>query len=219
MGDEIAGHTIHHPNLAENPAQAAGEIRGIYEMLEAEGIPRNKLAGFRHPFLSLSKTTYDALFVEAGAAYDSSITLNPLTQGYWPFTLDNGMPFSPQPCFIECAELQAARYPGKWVMPIYQILDADTNLLYTTMDPILNAPADYVRVCVALRLLYLTSSLKALANLKHSFRLHRRTKLPFGLHQHSTSYIANTPANNAARIKLLQDFIEWTLATYEDVWV
>jgi hypothetical protein len=85
---------------------------------------------------------------------------------------------------------------------MYNKLD-ENDVLYATMDPILNAPADYV---------------EALANFKHSFLLHRRTKLPFSLYQHSSTYIANTPENNVLRAKLLKDFIEWTMAEFTDVW-
>jgi hypothetical protein len=140
----------------------------------SEGIPKNKVTGFRHPFLAHSKASYDAVFA-SGAEYESSGTLDPNTNGYWPFTLDNGMPFSPQPCTIGCAEIASTSYPGnfpdftpsgKWLIPMYQILD-ENNVLYSTMDPILTVAADYE---------------EAMKNYKHSFMLHRKTKLPFSLY-------------------------------------
>jgi hypothetical protein len=76
----------------------------------SEGIPKNEVTGFRHPFLVHSKASYDAVFA-SGAEYESSGTLDPNTNGYWPFTLDNGMPFSPQPCTIGCAEIASTSYP------------------------------------------------------------------------------------------------------------
>jgi hypothetical protein len=119
---------LNHLDVTLASTNARKEIKGSFDILVAEGIPSNKI-GFRHPFLSLSKSSYDDTLA-SGADYESSITLNPLTQGYWPFTLDNGMPFSPQPCTIGCDEIAATSYSS--IFPMYQMLD-ENNDLYSTM--------------------------------------------------------------------------------------
>jgi hypothetical protein len=57
----------------------------------------------------------------------------------------------------------------------------------------------------------------ALSYLKHSFSVHRLTKLPFGLYQHPSQYIINSVTDQEARQKLMVDFVKWTL-TFPDVW-
>lgn len=72
------------------------------------------------------------------------------------------------------------------------------------MDPTLNSASDFQ---------------VAMTNLKHSFRLHRQKgKLPFGFYQHQAQYISNTPESNELRLRLLKEFIEWTLTEFDDVW-
>lgn len=201
-GNEIAVHTVNHPDLALNSGSAAAEIGGSVTIINNNGIPKNKITGFRHPFLSFSKATFDAVFA-SGITYESSVTLDPITQGYWPFTLDYGMPFDPQPC-TGCPPGPQFTYPGKWLVPMYNLVDP-SNVLYASMDPPITpqlGPSSYDT---------------ALANLKYSFQQHYAKKLPFGFYQHSAQYIVQTPDNNALRAKLMKDFISWTLTTYKDV--
>jgi hypothetical protein len=48
-GSEIAAHTINHVDLSLSTTNAAAEIKGSFDILVAEGIPKNKVIGFRHP--------------------------------------------------------------------------------------------------------------------------------------------------------------------------
>ena len=68
-------------------AAVTAEIDGCRKAITAfSGVPSSKLTGFRHPFLSFSPTSFQAI-QQAGFEYDSSIVLDPNTQAYWPHTL------------------------------------------------------------------------------------------------------------------------------------
>ncbi|KAJ3038303.1 hypothetical protein HDV00_000814 [Rhizophlyctis rosea] len=206
LNSEIAAHTINHPDLRNLTAdQVAAEVQGSLKALTAfSGVPKSQLIGFRHPFLSFSATTFNAV-KQAGFTYESSITLDPTTQGYWPHTLDYGMPYSPQPC-EDCGSGANFKYPGLWEIPMYALLNTQGGV-WASMDPIINPQLnDYDT---------------ALNNLKYTFQVHYDKRLPFGLYQHLAQYVAwnaQYPNDEKAKQKLLLDFITWTQTQFKDVW-
>jgi peptidoglycan/xylan/chitin deacetylase (PgdA/CDA1 family) len=110
LGHEIALHTMTHQDLAKM-GDPTPEIMGSFKALNAfAGVPKSQLRGFRAPFLSFTPKVFEVLRAN-GLQYDSSITLNPVTQGFWPFTLDAGFPVYPQPC-VTCPAGPTMTYPG-----------------------------------------------------------------------------------------------------------
>ncbi|KAI8621404.1 hypothetical protein BC830DRAFT_1094357 [Chytriomyces sp. MP71] len=112
-GNEIAVHTVDHIDLASNPVNATSQINSSYVATHMiAGIPQPSLIGFRHPFLSYSKATFDAIYsLKTRIRYDSSVTVNPVKNPYWPHTLDNGVPYG----FLNCASCPPGSsfiYPG-----------------------------------------------------------------------------------------------------------
>lgn len=159
------------------------EIVGSVQAITAfGGVPKNELAGFRHPFLSFNKDTFDIVF-KAGFKYDSSVTLDPITQPFWPHTLDAGFPYQPQPC-VNCPPGSSMKYAKMWEIPMYNLLTNDSKL-WTSMDPIITPQLnDYDQ---------------ALNNLKHTFTIHYKSKLPFGLYQHLAQLVAWVSYRNASQ--------------------
>ncbi|KAI8822156.1 uncharacterized protein EV422DRAFT_525897 [Fimicolochytrium jonesii] len=202
---EIAVHTINHPDLAlSRPAAREQEIVGSFQVLNNwAGIPKKDLQGFRHPFLSFNKDTFD-IVAKAGFKYESSVTLDPILQPYWPHTLDYGFAYYPQPC-LNCTSGPSMRYPGLWEIPMYNLITNSTPpALWTSMDPIISPQLNDYDI--------------AMANLKASFDLHYKTKLPFGLYQHLAQLVAWGPDVQVKKIQWLKDFVQWAQTNYKDVW-
>ncbi|KAJ3041107.1 hypothetical protein HK097_002377, partial [Rhizophlyctis rosea] len=197
LGSEVACHTINHFDLRNMSAAAVtAEIDGCRKAINAfSGVPASKLTGFRHPFLSFSPTSMEAV-QKAGFEYDSSIVLDPNTQAFWPHTLDYGMPYNPQPC-TNCPPGPQWKLPGLWEIPMYALLDKDGKV-WASMDPIINPQLnDYD---------------KALDNLKKTFDVHYEKKLPMGLYQHISQLVAWVAFGDDKRKKqdLLTAFFAYT---------
>jgi peptidoglycan/xylan/chitin deacetylase (PgdA/CDA1 family) len=78
-----------HPDLTTNSsAEVLREIQGNHKaMHELAGMPPQDLLGFRHPFLSFNERTFKSIHDTKSFRYESSLTVNPVTQGFWPFTM------------------------------------------------------------------------------------------------------------------------------------
>ncbi|KAJ3279658.1 hypothetical protein HK104_001263 [Borealophlyctis nickersoniae] len=201
LGNEIAVHTINHPDMA-NVTNPDAEIQGSLAAINAfGGVPKSKLTGFRFPFLSFKQSSF-ASVAKAGFQYESSVVLDPATQGYWPHTLDYGMPYSPQPC-TSCPPGPQMVFKGLWEIPLYALL-TNQSQVWSSMDPIINPQLNDYDV--------------ALNYLKFTFQLHYKTKLPFGIYQHLAQYIAWGPDVQQKKIALLTEFITWTQNSFKDVW-
>ena len=87
-GFEIAAHTMNHVSVP--PFE---ESIGSYQALHAfSGIPTDHLKGFRTPFLNYSTQSFKTIHDSRFFLYDSSVGHHPLNQGFWPYTLDYGLP-------------------------------------------------------------------------------------------------------------------------------
>ncbi|KAJ3215847.1 hypothetical protein HDU67_010267 [Dinochytrium kinnereticum] len=221
-GNEIASHTVSHIDLANlTNTDERRVLAEIYENWSAinslSGVPANELNGFRHPFLAYNRKTYDAIYeLRRYIKYESSVVLNPVTQGWWPHTLDYGMPYNPPNC-INCEEGSRWVYPGMWVIPMYALM-TNTNppAIWSSMD----FPIDPARNA---------SYEEAVQNLQASFRLHYDKRLPFGLYQHvaqnlfgglfSNALCIHRPADVQARkLQIMLDFVRWTQTEFQNVW-
>lgn len=199
LGNEIASHTVNHLNLTtvKDPTNEINATLTI--MSKFGGVPKSKIRGFRSPYLSFNKLTFDTIS-KLKFLYDSSVTLDPNTQPFWPHTLDYGMPYDAQPCST-CAGASMV-YPGLWEIPMYYMVGADSKTVWTSMDP----PAPYQ-----------TSYTDSLNLLKLNFKLHYAKKLPFGLYTHLSTFVASGPID-PAHIAMFSDFYKWILLNYPDVW-
>ncbi|KAJ3111123.1 hypothetical protein HDU96_005971 [Phlyctochytrium bullatum] len=210
-GNEIAGHTVSHLDLANlsstNERRVLAEIYSNWDAINVlSGVPASELVGFRHPFLAYNKKTYDIIYqLKDYIKYESSIALNPIDQGYWPHTLDYGMPYNPPNCVGTCEEGSRWIYPGLWVIPMYTLMTNTTPpALWASMDITIDPSKP-------------TTYEEALGNLRASFLLHYEKRLPFGLYQHVAQYIAWPKDVQERKTQVMLDFIRWT-QTFPNVW-
>ncbi|CAO3573999.1 unnamed protein product [Mortierella alpina] len=134
-GNEVADHTMTH--VGTPPLE---EIVGNRQAINAfAGIPFNKLAGFRAPFLNYSEATFQILGQEK-FLYDSSTNAVP-TDAYWPYTLDHGLA---NDCWNKICE-KPITVPGMWEIPMHAIMDGNTTTAIAhAMDVHLDGTAEAV---------------------------------------------------------------------------
>jgi hypothetical protein len=98
------------------------EINGNLAALNAfSGIPLSEIAGFRSPYLNYSSSTFTKL-KNAQFTYDSSVSAatkanDPMTDAYWPYTLDNGLA---NDCLngVDGICKGEPKIPGMWEIPM-----------------------------------------------------------------------------------------------------
>eukprot|EP00833_Pecoramyces_ruminatium_P018830 jgi/Orpsp1_1/1192862/evm.model.d7180000096375.1 len=103
--DEISVHTYDKFSNGNIPR----DIQSIKVALNnLSNIPNKELKGFRSPQQLISKNIFSNL-VDLNVVYDSSLELS-LNNGYWPFTLDYGIPF------LNNTNIQD-QFSGLWEIP------------------------------------------------------------------------------------------------------
>lgn len=141
---EIAIHTVNHAQLDPGMLGMEQEIMGARDDLVQCGIPKEKMVGFRAPYL-VHNPEVRSILKKNGMLYDSSIidfissqspTTRSIGQRLWPYTMDNGIA-------QECSYTPAGqcdlseKYPGMWEVPLWPLLmgpvDTDNNAY--SMDP------------------------------------------------------------------------------------
>ncbi|KAF9567880.1 hypothetical protein EC968_003150 [Mortierella alpina] len=184
-GNEVADHTMTH--VGSPPLE---EIAGNRKAINAfSGIPFNKIAGFRAPFLNYSETTFQLLGQEK-FLYDSSTNAVP-TDAFWPYTLDHGLA---NDCWNKICE-KPISIPGLWEIPMHAIMDGDSNIAIAhAMDVHLDNPN---RVVVAE---WLT---------KNFDRHYNNERAPFGIYLH--------PVHVGDAASLYHEFFNYA-AKHPDVW-
>ncbi|KAG2227562.1 hypothetical protein INT45_002247 [Circinella minor] len=95
------------------------------------GIPKNKIQGFRAPFLNFTSQTLDIL-KKQNFIYDSSSTSASIIPDhvYWPYTLDHGMANNHY-CSSGSTTgelLCDIKIPGLWEIPMHTVLDKTTGI-------------------------------------------------------------------------------------------
>lgn len=187
QGHEIATHTTNHVGTPSRE-----EISGVYTMLNSfAGVPRDKLKGFRTPFLKYNTASFANLYSSGNFLYDSSIQHDPIRSGVWPYTLD----FGP---VVACATGECNgdfKFPGLWEVPMYTLLNPD-NSENSPMDP---NPVGLINDEQTFELL------------KSNFlRNYNGNRIPMGIYLHAVQMKSDA----------IRDFIAWTRTTYPDVyWV
>ena len=162
--------------------------------LRFANVPLNDIIGFRAPFLMIAENMYKALH-ENKFTYDLSWPTGQFTNPpMYPYTLDYK---SIQDCPVgECPKMA---YPGLWVIPNIDLMNADGTVCGSMMDscaPLANASA-WVEI------------------LKRNFHTHYDSnRAPFGMHMHSAWFGQKSPDHMDA----LKKFLDY-LADMEDVWI
>jgi peptidoglycan/xylan/chitin deacetylase (PgdA/CDA1 family) len=229
-GHEVANHTQNHqPGGKFTAAEWSREMDACDEAFAAGGIPRDRITGFRTPFLGYNAATFAAL-AATGRRYDSSIEegrdeQQDGTNFLWPYTLDTGSPGNSQE-FTADSGRRVGDHPGLWEIPIHMFMvPADADCGRYGVAPGLRAriganlkvaygggsgePADRItgldwNVFEAAK----CTGPEFLAILKHTLDLRLAgNRAPFMVGGHTALY----PANNPARRKALEDFVAYAL--------
>ncbi|KAJ3069113.1 hypothetical protein HDU98_007813 [Podochytrium sp. JEL0797] len=186
-GHEIADHTFSHPQWAQDPEIAAMISAATTYM----GIPKNKIKGFRAPFL---ESTYTQLAsAKANGLLWHSSTENRVEVTPWPYTLDHGIAYN---CYtgINCT-VPSPPIPGLWDLPMGEIYANSSETTTMSMDPWFGSIAD------------------TLAGLQYTFSVHHNNfKTPMGLWYHTWNSFGGDKAT------AVNQFISWTRVNYPDVW-
>ena len=140
LGHEIGVHTFSHPHGIERDGALVStkldykahqeEIQDCVQELEALGIERENIQGYRQPFLQYTMHSLAAVALE-GLSYDCSIEEGVAfgedgRNFYWPYTLDTGSPgnryFFPKGHVQHILPIQ-----GLWEIPVYQLMLPDMD--------------------------------------------------------------------------------------------
>jgi peptidoglycan/xylan/chitin deacetylase (PgdA/CDA1 family) len=196
-GDEIALHTVHHPHLPKmHGSKLYHEIFDVRDWLVAEtGIPREKMIGFRAPYLDTNTEVRKTLFDGTDIQWESTYNVDPKSPWFhnnskvWPFTMDSGT-------VLKSKIIDHESYPGRWEVPLIAVTDGTNDY---SMDP-----------GVALRGAALKpgDTMKMLHNTLDESRNGNRA--PMGIYFH-TPWLA-TPGY----VNVLNDFIDYAIK-YDDV--
>ncbi|MEX0323280.1 MAG: polysaccharide deacetylase family protein [Puniceicoccaceae bacterium] len=125
-GHEIGNHTLNHPggeNFSAEEWQA--EIKLCTAAFVNAGIPEHAITGFRAPFIAYNAATFAALDA-LDYHYDSSIEEGfeqemDGSNGYWPYTMDNGSPGNVIAVEQENREA-VGRHKGLWQLPVHALI-------------------------------------------------------------------------------------------------
>jgi hypothetical protein len=121
--DEISIHTYDKYSNGNVPR----DIQSLKLALNnLSNVPNQELKGFRSPQQILSKNIFSNL-LDLNVVYDSSLELS-LDNGYWPFTLDYGIPF------LNNTNLQGQSFSGLWEIPILSIPNAKSQKMSGTKN-------------------------------------------------------------------------------------
>jgi peptidoglycan/xylan/chitin deacetylase (PgdA/CDA1 family) len=118
-GHEIGNHTATHNTWSDSGAACwRREITECWEALAKRGITRDKVVGFRTPFLKYNSYSF-AEVDSLKFLYDCSIETGwaPAEKGmtfFWPYTLDNGVP---APDAVK--GITVGKHPRLWEAPVY----------------------------------------------------------------------------------------------------
>jgi len=112
--DEISIHTYDTFALGNVPRDIQSLKSAINKL---SNIPNKELKGFRSPQQILHKNIFSNL-LDLNVVYDSSLELS-LKNGYWPFTLDYGIPF------LNKSDLLGESFLGLWEIPLLSIPEAE----------------------------------------------------------------------------------------------
>jgi len=121
--DEISIHTYDKLSNGNVPR----DIQALKVALNnLSNVPNKELKGFRSPQQTINKNIFSNL-IDLNVIYDSSLELS-LNNGYWPFTLDYGIPF------LNNTNLQGQSFSGLWEIPLLNIPNAITQKMTGTKN-------------------------------------------------------------------------------------
>ena len=167
-------------------------------------VPNCTIQGSRAPYLQPNDAYYSTL-QNLGIKFDSSMTQSDINEkkGYWPFTLDYGVPDSSMCNYFGFCPTKA--FPGLWEVPMTEF---DYNNKGNCMDPVFDNFDQY------------------LALLKQNFLdTYTSNKAPRGFYWHWRYFSTDdnfgnfNPSNpiNSTRVKLFTDFYTWLVTSFPDI--
>jgi peptidoglycan/xylan/chitin deacetylase (PgdA/CDA1 family) len=215
-GHETGNHTdTHADTLQQNPDKAVWtkEMVTCNDYLVGLGIPRDRIVGFRTPFLQQSEATFQAI-VEQKFRYDCSIEHYYGTAGFvWPYTLDTGKaPMNTYQGFPR------GSYPGLWEMPVSEFMIATTG--YTSVTGL-----DFnMWISKRMSRKEVVDTLKANLEIRMKGGNAPANRAPFFIGAHTDLYSNNNADANAAaaasvadRRAAIEEFITYALAYHPAV--
>ena len=215
-GHETGNHTdTHADTLQQNPDKAVWtkEMVTCNDYLVGLGIPRDRIVGFRTPFLQQSEATFQAI-VEQKFRYDCSIEHYYGTAGFvWPYTLDTGK--APMNTYLSFPH---GSYAGLWEMPVSEFMIATTG--YTSVTGL-----DFnMWISKRMSRKEVVDTLKANLEIRMKGGNAPANRAPFFIGGHTDLYSNNNADANAAaaasvadRRAAIEEFITYALAYHPAV--
>jgi hypothetical protein len=215
-GHEAGNHTDSHADtLQQNPNKDVWtkEIVTCNDYLVGLGVPRERIVGFRTPFLQHSEATFQAV-VEQKFRYDCSIEHFYGQTGFvWPYTLDDGKTMA-----NTYLGFPQGKYPGLWELPVNEL--QTSNMGFGSVTGL-----DY-NMWISKRM----SRQQVVETLKTNLEIRMKggnapaNRSPMLVGAHTDLYandnpdaMAGNPASIADRRAAIEEFITWALAYHPDV--
>jgi hypothetical protein len=215
-GHEAGNHTdTHAETLQQNPNKDVWtkEIVTCNDYLVALGVPRDRIVGFRTPFLQHSEATFQAV-VEQKFRYDCSIEHYYGATGFvWPYTLDSGK--TPDNTYLG---FPRGAYPGLWELPVNELMTSNTG--YGSVTGL-----DYnMWISKRMSRQQVVETLKANLEIRMKGGNAPANRAPLLVGAHTDLYsnenpaaMAGSPASIADRRAAIEEFVTWALAYHPDV--
>lgn len=203
QGHEVATHTMTHKypikywkNL--NYTEYEKEVKSAAEKLSTLSyIPKNKMKGFRVPFLEVGGDTQYKVLRNLGFAWDSSMLTGSLDYNHdppvWPFTLN----YPPKKKYCSSGTRPNKTYPGFWEVPLIRFYGNDGKPC--AMGGMCTQPESVLNISSYL--------------LKNFQRYYNTNKAPFGIFIHSYWF-----DRNIKNLYALRSFLE-TLKYLGDTYI
>ena len=207
QGHEFGSHTMQHSEkYMDETWYTQAEPQVAYKEMVKEfhgqrqiiinnaSVPRAEVRGLRMPYLALGRNAQFKMMKDYDFLYDSSFMVDESVKGpIWPYTLDVP-PSYPEMC--KSVNCPTDGHPGVWEMSMNNFWGA----------------AGQRCVMVDVPHCQPNSKQEALDYLWNNFRLHYKSKCPFGVHMH---YLWLTKPHNLMAVR---EFIEG-LVNMNDVYV
>lgn len=180
-GNDIGVHSVTHKLIKTRSTLLQEANDQLMNLVTRAGIPRNKIVGWRSPYLETAGDIQIDVLQQLGFQYDISL-INPYlftvnaSQGsyvepshaYWPFTLDhNGWPSI---CYLPPCPKRP--HTGFWEVPLNELVDIKRKGACSMTDDCPNLPQNENEV---------------FQYLWHNFEgYYKGNRAPFGMHMHPT---------------------------------
>ncbi|KAJ8297388.1 hypothetical protein KUTeg_023919 [Tegillarca granosa] len=180
-GNDIGVHSVTHKLIKTRSTLLQEANDQLMNLVIRAGIPRDKITGWRSPYLETAGDIQIDVLQQLGLQYDISL-IKPFMSKvndshgshyeppdfYWPFTLDHtGWPFI---CYIPPCPKRS--HKGFWEVPLNELADITKTGACSMTDDCPNSPKNENEV---------------FHYLWYNFEInYKRNRAPFGIHLHPT---------------------------------